>query len=123
VRRGKHAAPKAPGFSKTIRDEITGAGRIDYPWNATYTHGAAGDPHGVVWILTIDLGSHETRGLRRARPGRRQRYIHAFSDLGLRPPPCRSRHAFRAVNNLKIGEPEEPPWSMLHAEAAPLGAP
>ena len=58
VMRGKHAAPKAPGFSKTVHYEITGAGRIDYQWNAAYTHGASGDPHGVVWILTIELGSH-----------------------------------------------------------------
>jgi hypothetical protein len=58
VMRGKHAAPKAPGFSKTVHYEITGAGRIDYQWNATSTGGASGDPHGVVWILTIELGSH-----------------------------------------------------------------
>jgi hypothetical protein len=42
--RGKHADPKAPGFSKTVHYEITGAGRIDYQWNATYTGEASGDP-------------------------------------------------------------------------------
>ena len=58
VMKGKHAAPKAEGFSKTIHYEITGAGRIDYQWNAAYEGGALGDAHPVVWILTIDLGSH-----------------------------------------------------------------
>lgn len=58
VMKGKHAAPKWPGYSKTIHYEITGAGRIDYQFNPTTTEGAHGDPHGVVKILTIDLGSH-----------------------------------------------------------------
>jgi hypothetical protein len=26
--------PQAPGFSKTVHYEITGAGRIDHQWNA-----------------------------------------------------------------------------------------
>jgi hypothetical protein len=58
VMKGKHAAPKWPGYSKTIHYEITGAGRIDYQFNPAATEGARGDPHGVVKILTIDLGSH-----------------------------------------------------------------
>jgi hypothetical protein len=58
VMKGKHGAPKALGFSKTLHYEISGAGRIDYQWNAEYTEGALGDAHGVVWILAIDLGSH-----------------------------------------------------------------
>lgn len=58
VMKGKHAAAKWTGYSKTIHYEITGAGRIDYQYNAAATDGARGDPHGVVKILTIDLGSH-----------------------------------------------------------------
>lgn len=58
VMKGKHAAPKWPGYSKTIHYEITSAGRIDYQFNPTATDGSRGDPHGVVKILTIDLGSH-----------------------------------------------------------------
>ena len=58
VMKGKHAAPKWPGYSKTIHYEITGAGRIDYQFNPSATEGPRGDPHGVVKILTIDLGSH-----------------------------------------------------------------
>lgn len=56
--KGKHAAPKWPGYSKTIHYEITSAGRIDYQFNPAATEGARADPHGVVKILTIDLGSH-----------------------------------------------------------------
>lgn len=41
VMKGTHAAPKWPGYSKTIHYEITGAGRIDYQFNPG-----------------IDLGSH-----------------------------------------------------------------
>jgi hypothetical protein len=58
VMKGKHAAAKWPGYSKTIHYEITGAGRIDYQFNPAATEGGRGDPHGVVKILTIDLGSH-----------------------------------------------------------------
>jgi hypothetical protein len=56
--KGRHAAPKWPGYSRTIHYEITGAGRLDYQFKADATDGALGDPHGVVRILTIDLGSH-----------------------------------------------------------------
>jgi hypothetical protein len=58
VMKGKYAAPKWPGYSKTIHYEITGAGRIDYQFNPSTTEGSRSDPHGVVKILTIDLGSH-----------------------------------------------------------------
>ncbi len=58
VMKGKHNAPKWPGYSKTIHYEITGAGRIDYQYNASATDGALGEPHGVVKIMSIDLGSH-----------------------------------------------------------------
>lgn len=58
VMKGKHNAAKWPGYSKTIHYEITGAGRIDYQFNPESTEGARGDPHPVVKILSIDLGSH-----------------------------------------------------------------
>ena len=58
VMKGKHNGPKWPGYSKTIHYEISGAGRIDYQYNASSTEGAEHDVHGVVKILTIDLGSH-----------------------------------------------------------------
>jgi hypothetical protein len=58
IMKGKHAAPKWPGYSKTIHYEITGAGRGDYQFNPSAAEGVRGDPHGVVKVLTIDLGSH-----------------------------------------------------------------
>ncbi len=57
VMKGKHNGPKWPGCSKTIHYEITGAGRIDYQFNPSATEGPRGDPHGVVKIMSIDLGS------------------------------------------------------------------
>lgn len=56
--KGKHHAPKWAGYSPTIHYEISGAGRIDYQYNPASTEGAQGDAHGVVKILSIDLGSH-----------------------------------------------------------------
>jgi len=56
--KGKAAAPRGPGFSATIHYEISGAGRIDYQYCNAYTGGAEGDPHPVVFILTINLSSH-----------------------------------------------------------------
>lgn len=58
VMKSKHAAAKWPGYSKTIHYEISGAGRIDYQYNAAATEGARGDEHGVARILTIDVSSH-----------------------------------------------------------------
>ncbi len=55
---GKAGLPKTEGFSRTVHYEISGAGRIDYQYHDTYTGGAQGDPHPVVYILTIDLSSH-----------------------------------------------------------------
>jgi hypothetical protein len=57
VLRGRAGEPIAPGFSRTIHYEISGAGRIDYQFNDTYV-GNAGDPHPVVFIRTINLSSH-----------------------------------------------------------------
>ena len=58
VMKGKYGQPKWPGYSRTLHYEISGAGRIDYQFNPVSTEGGRGDPHGVVKILTIDLGSH-----------------------------------------------------------------
>lgn len=58
VMKGKHHGPKWPGYSRTIHYEISGAGRIDYQYNPQSIEGAEGDPHPVVKILAIDLGSH-----------------------------------------------------------------
>lgn len=57
VLRGSLGRPIAEGFSRTIHYEISGAGRIDYQFNDSYA-GARGDPHPVVFILRITLGSH-----------------------------------------------------------------
>lgn len=56
--KGRHHKAKWEGYSSTIHYEISGAGRIDYQYNAASTEGAEGDSHGVVKILSIDLGSH-----------------------------------------------------------------
>jgi hypothetical protein len=58
VLKGKAGNPKEPGFSRTIHYEVSSSGRIDYQWNADFTGGRDGDPHGVVRILAINLGSH-----------------------------------------------------------------
>ena len=57
ILRGKAGEPMAPGFSRTVHYEISGAGRIDYQYNAAYL-GARGDPHPVVCIRAINLSSH-----------------------------------------------------------------
>lgn len=58
VLRGKAGQPKGPGFSHTIHYEISGAGRINYQFCNEYRTHPDGDPHPVVFILTIQLGSH-----------------------------------------------------------------
>jgi hypothetical protein len=58
VLRGKAGEPMAPGFSRTIHYEISGAGRIDYQYHDAYTGGAHGDPHPVVLIRAVSLSSH-----------------------------------------------------------------
>ncbi|WP_109525409.1 MULTISPECIES: hypothetical protein [Nocardia] len=58
ILRGRHHGPKSAGYSRTIHYEISGAGRIDYQYCNNTTEGTHGDPHHVVKILTIDLGSH-----------------------------------------------------------------
>jgi hypothetical protein len=44
VLRGRAGEPMAPGFSRTIHYEISGAGRIDYQYHDAYDDGARGDP-------------------------------------------------------------------------------
>lgn len=58
VLRGRAGEPMAPGFSRTIHYEISGAGRIDYQYHDSYIDGAHGDPHPVVFIRSINLSSH-----------------------------------------------------------------
>lgn len=58
VLRGRHHRPKWEGYSRTIHYEITGAGRIDYQYCNATEECDRGDPHAVVKILHIDLGSH-----------------------------------------------------------------
>jgi hypothetical protein len=58
ILKGRAGRPRAAGFSSTCHYEISGAGRIDYQYCNDYRGGAEGDPHPVVFILTIDLSSH-----------------------------------------------------------------
>ena len=58
ILRGKAGEPKFVGGSRTIHYEISGAGRINYQYVNAYADGRSGDPHPVVFILTIELGSH-----------------------------------------------------------------
>lgn len=58
ILRGKAGNPRGPGFSRTVHYEITGAGRIDYQYADAYVTRPGGDPHGVVFILDINLSSH-----------------------------------------------------------------
>ena len=58
ILRGKAGQPKLPGWSRTVHYEISGAGRINYQYARHFEGGAHGDAHPVVFVLTIDLGSH-----------------------------------------------------------------
>lgn len=58
VLRGRAGEPMAPGFSRTIHYEISGAGRIDYQFHDAYDEGTQGDPRPVVFIRAINLSSH-----------------------------------------------------------------
>jgi hypothetical protein len=57
ILKGSLGRPIAEGFSRTVHYEISGAGRIDYQYHDAYV-GTRGDPHPVVFILRIALGSH-----------------------------------------------------------------
>ncbi len=58
VLRGRAGDPKLPGCSRTVHYEISSSGRIDYQFADEFTGGQDGDPHAVVFILTISLQSH-----------------------------------------------------------------
>lgn len=57
--RGKAGKPHEDGFSRTLHWRMPGSGaRVDYQYNAKYTGGAEGDPHAIVRIIAVSLGSH-----------------------------------------------------------------
>lgn len=58
VLRGKAGLPEEPGFSRTIHFEISGAARADYQYCREYRGGRDPEPHAVVRIRAIQLGSH-----------------------------------------------------------------
>lgn len=57
VMKGKHGGG-GDGWSPIIHYEISGAGRIDYQYRADHRTAPDGDPHPVVRIRSVDLGSH-----------------------------------------------------------------
>lgn len=56
--KGRHNRATSDGMSRVYHYEITGGGRVDYRYNATYQVGDDGDPHRIVQIISIALGSH-----------------------------------------------------------------
>jgi len=46
------------GWSAIYHYEVSGAGRIDYQFNGAFTTSPGADPHPVVRIISISLGSH-----------------------------------------------------------------
>lgn len=70
--RGNHNKGKN-GWSRRVHYEITGAGRIDYEYHATYKTSADGDEHAVVRILVINLSSHCIHQRTSGGPARRGR--------------------------------------------------
>ncbi|SDB80293.1 hypothetical protein GA0111570_10279 [Raineyella antarctica] len=46
------------GWSAVYHYEVSGAGRIDFQYNAAFTGGGHGDAHPVVRIIRLDLDSH-----------------------------------------------------------------
>jgi hypothetical protein len=65
--KGRHAAPKWPGYSRTVHYEITGAGRIDYQFNADATDGRLATR--MAWYESSPSTSAATEGLRRPSGG------------------------------------------------------
>lgn len=55
--KGSQYAAKG-GMSRVYHYEVSGAGRIDYRFNAEYQVGSKGDKHAIVQIISIDLSSH-----------------------------------------------------------------
>lgn len=56
--KGRQYAGTPGGMSRVYHYEITGAARLDYRYNAQYRTGRHGDPHKIVQIVSIQLGSH-----------------------------------------------------------------
>lgn len=55
--KGRQFAATGDGMSAVYHYEITGAGRVDYRYKREFV-AHRGDPHPVVQIVSIDLGSH-----------------------------------------------------------------
>ena len=58
VLKGSAGNPKAPGFSRTVHYEVSGAARINFQYHDQFRTRPDGDPHKIVVILTIDYSSH-----------------------------------------------------------------
>jgi hypothetical protein len=58
ILRGRSGRPKESGWSKTIHYEVSSSARIDYQYCDAYQTKLDGDPHPVVFILTINYSSH-----------------------------------------------------------------
>lgn len=55
--KGNQHGKQADGTSRVYHYEVSGAARVDYRFNAEAKAGK-GDKHPVVWIVSIELGSH-----------------------------------------------------------------
>jgi hypothetical protein len=55
--KGEHASLKWPGFSRTVRCEISGEDRIGDQFSQPPSGGSCGGPRGVIKIVAIGLGS------------------------------------------------------------------
>lgn len=55
--KGKHAWLKWPGFSRTVRCEISGEDRIGDQFSQPPSGGSCGGPRGVIKIVAVGLGS------------------------------------------------------------------
>ncbi|GAA3058860.1 MULTISPECIES: hypothetical protein [Actinomycetes] len=56
--KGRRYGPTADGMSRVYHYEVTGAARVDYRFNPNYRTSVDGDPHRIVQIISISLGSH-----------------------------------------------------------------
>lgn len=58
ILRGTAGKPRGVGWSRTVHYEASSKARVNYQYHKQYTTVDGGDPHPVVAILTIELGSH-----------------------------------------------------------------
>lgn len=56
--KGRQNGPTADGTSRVHHYEVTGGARVDYRHNSNFRVNGSGDPHRVVQIVLIKLGSH-----------------------------------------------------------------